>query len=76
MYGVAEHVKLLQTATGVKDKIAQHWIEILLDKAKRMKSRTRSKEAVAAELKKWYDEQTGDKINPLLLLDGMTASVA
>ena len=29
-YGVASNVEKLQTATGTKDKIAQHWIEILL----------------------------------------------
>ena len=39
MWGYSEPVKKLQTATGTKDKITQHWIEIHLAKARRWKLR-------------------------------------
>ena len=70
MRGYSEPVKKLQTATGTKDKIAQHWIEILLAKARKMKTENpgRSTDENAEELAKWYQEQPGDKMNPLLLL--------
>ena len=37
-YGVASNVKKLLTVTGTKDKFAQHWIEIRLEKAHKMKA--------------------------------------
>jgi hypothetical protein len=72
MRGFSTPVENLQTATGTKDKIAQHWIEILLKKAQEMKAdgRGRSTDEIAAELAEWFKEQPGDKINPLLLLEG------
>lgn len=62
----------MQTATGTKDKIAQHWIDILLEKALQMKADypQLSKEAIAEKLEEWFKEQPGDKINPLLLCEG------
>jgi hypothetical protein len=33
-YGSKDLVQLAATQSGVKDKIAQHWIEVLLDKAR------------------------------------------
>jgi hypothetical protein len=38
MHSFSTWVEHLQTATGTKDKIAQHWIEILLKKAQEMKA--------------------------------------
>lgn len=72
MHGVSKPIEQLQTATGTKDKIAQYWIEILLTKARQMKSDSpgRSSDEIAEELAKWFKEQPGDKINPLLLLEG------
>lgn len=72
MHGVAKSVEKRQTATGTKDKIAQYWIDILLDKARQMKSenRGRSSDDIADELRQWLNEQPGDKINPLLLVEG------
>ncbi|KAK0430360.1 hypothetical protein EV421DRAFT_1893571 [Armillaria borealis] len=68
MHGVEKTVSDMQTATGIKDKVTQHWIELLLAKAKEMKHAQpgRSLESVVEELQKWFDEQPGDKINPLL----------
>ncbi|SJL18296.1 uncharacterized protein ARMOST_21882 [Armillaria ostoyae] len=76
MYGVEKTVSDMQTATGVKDKVAQHWIEQLLAKAKDLKQAdpSRSIESVAEELQKWFDDQPGDKINPLLDIAGLDPS--
>ncbi|KAF8056083.1 hypothetical protein FPV67DRAFT_1732296 [Lyophyllum atratum] len=73
MYGVEKPVQEMQTATGTKDKVAQYWIEILLKKAREMKSEQpgRSAESVADELREWLKEQPGDKINPLLSIAGL-----
>ncbi|KAJ7314667.1 hypothetical protein DFH08DRAFT_972709 [Mycena albidolilacea] len=59
MHGDAKAVGDLQRDTGTKDKITQHWIDQLL---------------IAAELQKWYDDQPGDKRNPLLDLPGLDPS--
>lgn len=72
MLGVQKDVSDLQTATGTKDKIAQYWIDILISKARQMKSDNpgRSAESIAQELRTWFDAQPGDKINPLLSVLG------
>ncbi|KAJ7714446.1 hypothetical protein B0H16DRAFT_1667208 [Mycena metata] len=51
----------MQTATGIKDKVAQHWIEILLKKSREIKANHpgRSAEDIKAELKTWFDAQPG-----------------
>lgn len=74
MTGVASRVEDMQTASGTKDKIAQHWIEQLISKARETKSKHpgRSEAELVTEVNDWYKDQPGDKINPLLLLDGDT----
>ncbi|KAK0430592.1 hypothetical protein EV421DRAFT_1912712 [Armillaria borealis] len=76
MNGVEKSVSEMQTASGIKDKVAQHWIEQLLVKAKEIKQADpgRSQESVIEELQKWLDEQPGDKINPLLNIAGLDPS--
>ncbi|KAJ6600335.1 hypothetical protein DFH09DRAFT_1497797 [Mycena vulgaris] len=73
MYGVESPIKKLQTATGVKDKVAQYWIEILLEKARKMKADDPSKSVddIAEELRIWLAAQPGDKLNPLLDIAGL-----
>jgi hypothetical protein len=73
MRGYMAPIETLQTATGTKDKIAQYWIEILVEKAQQLSGANpgRSRDDIAEELVNWYKEQPGDKINPLLLLDGI-----
>ncbi|KAJ7302618.1 hypothetical protein DFH08DRAFT_641770, partial [Mycena albidolilacea] len=73
MHGVEAPILKLQTATGVKDKVAQYWIDILLEKARRMKAEKpgRSGDAIAEELQQWLDDQPGDKVNPLLDIAGL-----
>ncbi|KAJ7453824.1 hypothetical protein FB451DRAFT_1050100 [Mycena latifolia] len=67
-YGVASHVEALQTATGTKDKIAQHWIEILITKAREMHSAApgRSVDEISNELLVWLRNETDEPYNPLL----------
>ena len=52
MWGFSTPVEHLQTTTGTKDKIAQHWIKILLKKAQEMKANNtgHSTDEIAAEL--------------------------
>ncbi|KAJ6625670.1 hypothetical protein B0H10DRAFT_1782828, partial [Mycena sp. CBHHK59/15] len=73
MYGIEAPIKKLQTAMGVKDKIAQHWIEILLSKARQMKAdhSGQTAEAIAKELRLWLTAQPGEKMNPLLDIAGL-----
>ena len=71
-YGVSKPIETLKTATGIKDKITQHWIEILLAKAHEMKASLGcSSEDIATDLEAWFIAQPGDKINPLLLVEGI-----
>ena len=72
MKGVEKPIVAAQTQTGIKDKVAQHWIDLLLDKSRKMKAESpgRSIDSIASELKKWYENQPGYKINPLLSIDG------
>ncbi|KAJ7474227.1 hypothetical protein FB451DRAFT_1351527 [Mycena latifolia] len=72
-YGVEAPISKLQTATGVKDKVAQYWINILLEKARQMKvdKPGRNADSIATELQTWLENQPGDKINPLLDIAGL-----
>ncbi|KAJ7198300.1 hypothetical protein GGX14DRAFT_374386 [Mycena pura] len=73
MYGVKAPIEKLQTATGVKDKVAQYWIDILIDRARNLKAESPGKtdEVIANELRVWLEEQPGDKVNPLLDIEGL-----
>lgn len=75
-YGVEKPITEMQTATGTKDKIAQHWIDILLKKSREMKSSNpgRLSESIAEELREWLKSEPGDKMNPLLLIAGTLCS--
>ncbi|KAJ7924799.1 hypothetical protein B0H13DRAFT_2577007 [Mycena leptocephala] len=59
-YGVASHVDALQTSTGTKDKIAQHWIDILIEKSREMQASTpgRSVDEISNELLVWLAKET------------------
>ncbi|KAJ7644882.1 hypothetical protein FB45DRAFT_735642 [Roridomyces roridus] len=67
-YGVGTHVDHLQKSTGMKDKIAQHWIDILIDKAREMQaeSPSRNVDEISSELLRWLPTQTDQPYNPLL----------
>ncbi|CAK5262380.1 unnamed protein product [Mycena citricolor] len=74
--GDSKRIEELQRTTGTKDKITQHWIGVLLDKFKLMKSNVPRPgvEDIAVKLNQWLDEQPGDKMNPLLDLLGLDPS--
>lgn len=67
-FGVAARVEALQTATGTKDKIAQHWIDILIPKSREMQAEApgRAVDDISRELLTWLTTQTDQPYNPLL----------
>ncbi len=73
MYGIDKDVASLQTETGTKDKVAQYWIDTLLEKAKALKHTDTncSLDSIVNELSMWLKDQLGDKINPLLDIPGV-----
>jgi hypothetical protein len=66
-------IKEMQSAAGVKDRLAQHWLEHIFEKvaAAFKADPSRSHEDVADEVREWLHDQPGDKINPLLFFAGM-----
>jgi len=72
-YGIAAPVERLQSSTGTKDKITQHWIDILIPKAQEMKASQPSRTAasVSEELLRWLITQTIEPFNPLLSVPRM-----
>ncbi|KAI0701550.1 hypothetical protein C8T65DRAFT_579563 [Cerioporus squamosus] len=67
-YGVEAPIGKLQTETGIKDKVASHWIERLLANARQMKidHPTRSADDISAHCLSWLTTQTTFPMNPLL----------
>ncbi|KAJ7203485.1 hypothetical protein B0H12DRAFT_1035514 [Mycena haematopus] len=68
MHGNKKGIEDLQRGTGTKDKVSQHWIDLLLKRADDLHraSPRQSKAQIASEIKTWFDQQPGDKWNPLL----------
>ncbi|KAJ6579355.1 hypothetical protein B0H10DRAFT_2198743 [Mycena sp. CBHHK59/15] len=66
--GIASHVEALQTSTGTKDKIAQHWIEILIAKSREMQAADpqQSVDQISEELLVWLGKEMDQPYNPLL----------
>ncbi|KAK7472847.1 hypothetical protein VKT23_000954 [Stygiomarasmius scandens] len=66
--GIEACVKEKQTESGTSDKLAQYWIDILLEKSKELKKRfsKRTREDISQELLKWLDTQTKQPYNLLL----------
>ncbi|KAJ3967593.1 hypothetical protein EV361DRAFT_973116 [Lentinula raphanica] len=73
MTGVKSAVTEIQRATGTKDKVTQHWIDLLLEKAQQIKHNDSSQttESISAQLEAWLEEQPGWKMNPLLDVEGL-----
>jgi hypothetical protein len=65
-----------QRASGTKDKITEHWIQKALALVAEIKDKEPccSSGDIAARVKKWLDEQPGDKMNPLLDITGLDPS--
>ncbi|KZP11281.1 hypothetical protein FIBSPDRAFT_899076 [Athelia psychrophila] len=73
MYGIEKTVVDMQTASGTKDKIAQHWINILIARSREMKLNRpgRPIDEIVSELCSWFESQPGKKMNPLLSVQGL-----
>jgi hypothetical protein len=71
--GIATAVADLQTKSGTKDKIAQYWIERLIEMAREEAKNHPSKttEQITTELLEWLKGQTKRPYNPLLDVPGM-----
>ncbi|KAJ7775833.1 hypothetical protein B0H14DRAFT_3508393 [Mycena olivaceomarginata] len=76
MRGDRKGIGTLQRATGTKDKITQYWIELLVRKYQELKAEgpRQTITEVASEVLKWFSEQPGDKMNPLLDIAGLDPS--
>ncbi|EMD36483.1 hypothetical protein CERSUDRAFT_74441 [Gelatoporia subvermispora B] len=70
--GVATHVEELQTATGVKCSYTQHWVDILIERARtaRRENPACAVTDIQQELHEWVLQNRSDIINPFLLVDG------
>ncbi|KAF5374921.1 hypothetical protein D9758_000015 [Tetrapyrgos nigripes] len=75
-YGIESHVEELQKRTGTKDKIAQHWIDILIPKARVMQAEqpNKSKKTISDELLQWLGAQTDQPYSCLLDVDHLDPS--
>ncbi|THV03142.1 hypothetical protein K435DRAFT_652024 [Dendrothele bispora CBS 962.96] len=73
MTGNQKRVKELQTLTGTKDTVTEHWIGILLKRADEILEANPGKDEteLVEELTTWLDLQPGDKMNPLLDISGL-----
>lgn len=67
--GIAERVKELQTATGVKDMFTQFWIENLIERSRSMKklSPNLTSQDIKDQLLDWVQENRTKIYNPFLL---------
>jgi hypothetical protein len=70
--GVAQNVHNHQTESGIKDSYTQHWIDLLIVRARdiRKQSPGRTTTDIQAELMMWVNENKSDIYNPFLTLDG------
>ncbi|KAJ7204988.1 hypothetical protein GGX14DRAFT_368317 [Mycena pura] len=75
-HGDKNGIAKLQTKTGTKDKIAQHWIELALAKFKSIQDQDPGSNVatISPQVQAWLDEQPGDKMNPLLDITGLDPS--
>ncbi|KAF7333564.1 FAD-binding-3 domain-containing protein [Mycena sanguinolenta] len=76
MHGDGKGIEELQRATGTKDKVAQCWIDVLLKRVDDLHraSPQHSKADIVSEIQTWFDQQPGEKLNPLLNITGLDPS--
>ncbi|TEB26327.1 hypothetical protein FA13DRAFT_1756382 [Coprinellus micaceus] len=67
-FGVDEPIKKLAKADGMKDKIAHHWIDLMLEKARELKvsQLTLTTNEVSSEVLGWLATQSKQPYNPIL----------
>jgi hypothetical protein len=61
----------MYTASGIKDKYTDYWINNILSQFKKEIEREASKDTVSAALKQWVKDNNGDIYIPFLTTDGM-----
>lgn len=68
-------VTAMQTASGIKDRVAQRWIEKVITQAKELKQEhpELSVKEVQQRTIQWLDTQTDDPWSPLLCFAGKVA---
>ncbi len=72
----ANKIAEMQTNSGIKDSLAQHWINGLVTRAKEIRSTNPgiSEIEINPVLKAWLDDNCrGDPYNPLLSIEGVFA---
>ena len=71
--GIAQHVKDLQTATGIKDAYTQYWIDDLIKRARTMQENepNRSSASIQAELFEWAEKNRDQIYSGFLTLKGL-----
>jgi hypothetical protein len=74
--GIAQTVKDLQSATGVKDAYTQCWINILIERAQAVQKENpiTLTTTIQAELMGWVSEHEEAIYNAFLTMDGMELS--
>ncbi|KAH8809502.1 hypothetical protein DL96DRAFT_1440046, partial [Flagelloscypha sp. PMI_526] len=68
--GVKSHIVTRQRESGVKDSIASHWIEFLLEKFKRLKNEGKTKTEAELECSEWLEKNEGNTTNQFLSTPG------
>ena len=71
--GVKQCIKDTQSATGVKDKITEVFVERVIAKRQQLKKQGSriTEEAVQLQLNEWLDPFNDDMINPFLSTPGL-----
>lgn len=72
MTGVKAPVDKRQTQTGIKDALAQYWIEKLIDEARKLRQGPGklTQAQTVAQLDVWLKAQTDQAFNPLFAMPG------
>jgi predicted nucleic acid-binding Zn ribbon protein len=72
--GNEAELKKTYTASGIKDKHTEYWINDILSQFKKEVSRGVSKDVVTAALKKWVDENYDNVYSAFLTTYGTSSS--
>ncbi|KAK6997334.1 hypothetical protein R3P38DRAFT_2563581 [Favolaschia claudopus] len=72
--GNESELKKNYTATGVKDKYTEHWVNDILSQFKKAVESGKDKDVVTAELKQWVKDHSDDIYSAFLTTDGFVPS--
>jgi predicted nucleic acid-binding Zn ribbon protein len=68
-------LKKTYTASGIKDKYTEYWINDILSQFKKETERGASKDTTTAALKQWVKDNNNDIYSPFLTTDGTYAAL-